>query len=51
MTSSWAGILSAFVSTLLLATIAFIIQFQGSEINITVGRPSEIQKLPRDSIN
>jgi hypothetical protein len=32
----WAGLLSAFIFALLLAAIAFIIQFNGSSINVNV---------------
>lgn len=42
----WAGLLSAFFFALLLAAIAFIIQFQGSTIKIEVDKPTKTEQLP-----
>lgn len=36
--SVWAGLLSAFIFALVLAAIAFILQFQNSTINVTVDK-------------
>ncbi|WP_281980409.1 hypothetical protein [Tenacibaculum mesophilum] len=36
--SVWAGLLSAFIFALLLAAIAFILQFQGSTISVVVDK-------------
>lgn len=38
--SVWAGLLSAFIFALVLAAIAFIIQFSGTSISISVDKPN-----------
>jgi hypothetical protein len=46
--SVWAGLLSAFIFALLLAAIAFIIQYSGSSISVNVEKPKTETTSPKE---